>query len=714
MNEPDQEKIRTDTKAGVVSTLPQSLSDRYRRKLGELIELTPDQEKRIKKALKKAIDDWKADTADLHKRLVEDNDLVEGVVYDTDYPWEGASNAHVDVTGTYMSIYRSVFKRSITGANIIWYAEVDDDSLREFVPAIEDNINYKARNEWNIQECLEGVFWTTSRDGLGIIKATWCEEYEKRNDIVLISNELEFSQEFPSAEEAGLSQEEYNQILTTVKTEASIETPVEIPITVDKQVYCGVKGDVVELIDYVKIPFWVPSNKDPRCRGYGNRYPTNREVIRKKAKDGVFYEKAVNDLLKKKGKAASNSDYYTSTDWIQGIKRTNTDDEYELFELVVKGWLDGKDGEEGKYLVTYSHEHDILVQCIDYPYFVDNMAEFRIDSRPNRSLGKSIPVMTRDTNEEIDNQHNQRINARDVYTIPTFKAHTDLKQDPSFDPDLKENKFKPGRIFWSSKPELFDQFKIQPTDMGESLAEEANAMKMLDLRLGSAAALLSGGVSPQDPNAPGNKTAIMIQQSNLRMDDPLSELRKGVSELGDICVSLEYQFGSPQIKYQVSQTTATGQQQSMASFPKKILRNGIRMKMHGITVMQNPEAEMSKLMQLFSFLANIPEFAQNPQARTALIRDALRAGRINNRDKYMPTLEQVQAQQVETQKQAMMQMQQEQQMQAEAQKQEMIDQNLNAASKELRIKSVAQKMAENAMGAMPEPGNGQQPVGVMP
>lgn len=51
-------------------------------KLGKLIQLNDGQTKRLKKFLKKNLDAWEADTADLHDNLVADNDLVENVVED--------------------------------------------------------------------------------------------------------------------------------------------------------------------------------------------------------------------------------------------------------------------------------------------------------------------------------------------------------------------------------------------------------------------------------------------------------------------------------------------------------------------------------------------------------------------------------------------------------------------------------------------------------
>lgn len=267
---------------------------------------------------------------------------------------------------------------------------------------------------------------------------------------------------------------------------------------------------------------------------------------------------------------------------------------------------------------------------------------------------------------------------------------------------LRENKWAPGRIFWLSNFDAFEQFKVQPTDLGESLQEETNDFKILDLYLGSAVSLLSGSAAPADPSAPGNKTAMMIQQSNLRMDDPLSELRDGVSELGNICLSQLYQFGPPLIHWQSESLAQSGQMvNETKTIHKKYLRNGIKMNMSGVTVTQNPEAEMSKGLQLHQVLLTEPLYAQSAKLRLEGLRSALRAGRVPNRQKLLPSLQEIEAQEIELRKQAMMQMQQEQMMAEQAQEQEALQQRIDQGKKSLEIKNLANKIAENNLGAEP-------------
>jgi hypothetical protein len=692
-------KISGDPKQAAYALSPTSLSDDFRKRMGQNLPLTEKQKNRLKAWLKARLSEWKNDTEELHRILEEDNDLVEGVVPETDFPWEGASNVHIPVTEMYMEVYKSIEKRSILGADLIWYGETDIDELKDQLADIEEALNYKARNEWNIEQCLARVFWTTNRDGLGVMQITWAEEYEEVNDVILITTPEEFAAEFPSPDEMGIDAAEYKEWAAAAALATELE-PLEVPITFEKEVYRGCKGEVVELIDFVTIPATAHDIKDRKCRGYGKRTSYRKGELRDKAKDEVFYEDAVNRLLSKTNRGSSVSQFRQAQDRLEGLNRSDKDN-FTVFELVVKGRLDGPDDEERKYLVTYSEDGDELLQCMEYFYRVDFYALFRINERPNRLIGRSIPRKTRDLNDEIDTQHNQRINTRTISSIPSFKAQANLKN--TLDPSLQQNKWKPGVIFWLTDFEAFEQFKVQPTDQGESLSEEENDFKILDLFLGSAVSLLSGATAPGDPSAPGNKTAIMIQQSNLRMDDPLAELRDGVNQVGDICISHQYQFGPTLIEYQKETESADGVQRETRSVHRKWLRRGINMRMKGVTVVNNPDAEMQKFFTLYQTLSIDPIFQQNAQGRIELLRDALRAGRVPGRNRYLPGADEIQQQQIEMQKQAMLQMDQEKQQAAQAKAAEEQKARLAQAGQEDKVNSMADKIADRSLALVNGP-----------
>lgn len=612
----------------------------YRERLGKLLDLTSDQARRLKKFLKKNLGAWEDDTADLHDNLVADNDLVENVIEDTGYPYEGAPNIHVPVTSIYMKIYKSVQKRSILGAQSLWHAQIEPDAygtpLQELAPAVAEALNYKATSEWNIAEAIEDVFHPTNRDGLGILKVPYVEETETQRDVLIFESVDEFVSKFPTQDDANMEAESYAKTIETLKT-ATPESPVEIPVEFEKVVYSGPKAKVVELVDFVTFPANAKDLSAESCKGYGELFTLRKGAVKAKGKSGAWYEDAVKKVCKARSATEPNN-LKKAQDEIEGLGQSDKDD-IRFLEITVRFQLE-KDGPEQKLLVTYAPEHEELMAVMEYPYRVDFYTLFRIEKRTNRLIGNSIPNQARDLNELIDKQMTQRVLSREIATVPSFKAKKSSKTD--FDPEAPENRWRPGVIFWLEDPDAFDQFKVQPTDLGESMQEEKNAMGMLDLLLGSSASLLSGQASPSDPSAPGNKTAMMINQSNLRMDDPLSTIRAGVDKLGDICLSHLYQFGPPIISY-IGQGDRG---QEVRSLQKKYLRSGIRMAMAGVNVVDNPDSEMARWLALYAQLVNEPVIAQNAEARVELIRMALQAGRVPNRDKIIPSPAQLKEQQI--------------------------------------------------------------------
>jgi len=640
---------------------PDYTSDEYESKFGRQIELTESQTKRLKSRLKKEIENWKTDTADLHKTLEENNDLLEGVTEETGFPWQGASHLHVPIIGIYMKVFHSVLTRSTMGADEIFYGETNDDALQEFVPAIESALNYSVKNEWNIAQALKSVFWTAPRDGLGILQVPYVEEWETVNDVIYISNPQEFAVEFPSPEESGLDEAEYFDLQMRVMVEASEESPIEIPVTYESLKYRGPKGEVVELADFCIFPATARSISRADSRGHGKRYFLRRGEIRRKKEDGVWIAEKVDELLKKSRSGHTATQFMTSKDKIEGLARSGRSDEYEFFELVYYFALEPGEPET-KLFLTYSFEEELLMTHIEFPYRVDFYAFFRIGTRPNRLIGPSIPGDLRDLNDEIDTQHNQRIHTREISTIPSFKGKKNSNKD--FEAQADENLFYPGVIFWLDDPEAFDQFRIQPTDLGESMQEERNSMQFCSLVVGIDAFVASGNPQAADPNAPGNKTIALINQSNLRMEDPIAEIREGVEQVGTICLSHMYQFGPAIIE---SPNMQDDRMSGKSMFPKRILRKGIKTKMQAVTVAQNADAELQKGLQLAGVLVKSePLIAQSGARRVELWRSALRAGRVPNRNKILPTYEEIMQQEMQMRQQAMQQMAMQQQ--AEAQK----------------------------------------------
>ena len=704
-------KKTSKTNKTKTTTLPIYYSEEYRNSLGRLLELSPEQMKKLKNRLKREIESYEQDTADMQEQLRRWNDLVENVIEETTYPFEGASNLHIPIIAIYMKVYHAVLVRSTISKDKIWYAETDNDRIRDYLADIENNINYKASAKWNIVDALSEVFWTTPRDGLGVMQIPYVEEFENNvHDTVVVTSEADFMEEFPP-EDPTMSPSEWQEWLYHVREQASEDDPVEIPIVYDKEIYKGPKGEVVDLADFVIFPATAKDIGPTYARGYGKRFYARRGEIKKKIRDGIWYQKQGDAFLEKTKRGSEVSSYIRSRDDIEGLQRSSHSDDYELFELVYRIELEDGEGER-KLLVTYSKQNNIILSIINYPYRVDFYVLFRLQKKPNRLRGGSVPGDLEDINEETDAIHNQRINSRKIAEVPSFKAKRSIQKD--FDPEADQNRWKPGVIFWLDDPDSFVQFTVQPVDFNSSIAEEANLIKIASLQMGLDPGIFSGGAQLDNPSAGKDKVNTLIQSSGLRMDDPLTELRKGIEGVGTVCMSHEYQFGQASISYM--QSSETGQSLSK-SFPKRIMRTGVSLKLYSANVTLSPEIEFQKWAQYYAFFSRDPLIAQRTKSRWELLMRCLRATREKGVSNILPTLEEMQQEeiamkaQVEMQTQQMAQAQQvksaiqqklqQQKMMRDGQKNQLTDMSNIVKKRELmkRLIASAQSVPDNSNGS---------------
>lgn len=595
--------------------------------MSELIEVSKQDKVKLAKICSDAIDDWIRNSGEHHANLRRWNDLVEQVVESSDFPWPGSSDLHVPLIATHVVTLHSVIARSMTTVSPLWYGSSLNDDLRKNIPEVESMLDFKAKSETNILEAFRDVIFTTARDGIGWIKMMWVEEFEKVNDVAVVESEKDFREEFPDADSAGYTEEEYEQKLKEIREKASTETPIDIPVTYDRLCYKGPKAFVVEEVNMVRVPMTATELKE--CIVYGQQYYEMAESLKSRAKQGSLWEEEVEALIKKKSHADTKS--RTFKDQIEGIRKSESKivNEFCLYELIVKTSL-GEDEEDNKYIVNYSKDHRKILGVSKYDDRKEMYHKFRMIKRPNRMLGRSIPSLLEELNKEVDLSIQQDINSGTIELVPSFKAKRDIAKD--FDPTLDENQWKPGVIFWMKDPDAFQQFKINPADKSAGQNRRQELLRYSELLVGPTQ-LLSGRESPLDPDAPGNKTIALIQQSNMRIEDYINEIRLGFDELGDHALSLYYQRGPEEIKYQ--------SKEEVKSIRRKMIRRDIKLKTHGVTATMNPEIEFAKALQWFTILKEEPQIGADPDKRRNLLNRLMLAGRLEGRDELLPDKQEV-------------------------------------------------------------------------
>ena len=622
---------------------PQTTVKKLKRKSGSYRRQEVVEEKtkeKLRDLLYNIYQEWNENTAILRNKLLRANALMEGIKDPKDFPWENSSNLHVPVIEIHITILHSVVSSTMLDNDPIWYVKIAQNGVPENVDnEIETFLSSVSKLELKIDAVLSDIYWAAYRDGTAIGDLDWVEEYSTQYDVLKFTDPLMFEEAFPTPISAGITSQKYNELAKELLEQGELTIKVEEYVST----YRGPRLRQVELKDFVMVPTTSPDVK--YAQFVGDMFIQRADYFKRLVKqDGWFDKIEVQTMLKKTGLTSAPDTGTRSQDQIEGVSRTRKTkpDEYwcmqGILNVCLPGLLDSETMEvENRYLVVFHPESKAILRFECYPYLHNRIKyiPWRFKKRPNRFLGQSIYDQLGDVNEEIDTQHNQRIDSRTISTVPSF-----LKVDNfEFDPTRKNQRFYPGVTFKVSNLNQIKQFEIKQTDLGQSLQEEQNLMYLAELRTG-ASSLRSGREASRDPRAPAKKIQLQLAQSDIRVDDHMRELRIGTAEVGTQILELYYQHAPDMIAYY------TKNPETAQFIQKQIVRQKLRardlfLEVARTSVNDNPDQLFQRELTLYQLLSNEPLIGSNMIRRRELIVRVLTAMRQRNIYKIIPTVQQL-------------------------------------------------------------------------
>lgn len=608
------------------------IEDRFKR---HKITLDDKQRGKIEWQLYYQIVDWKNSRSSLRSKLRELNDLYEGVVKITDFPWPGASQLHVPVPKIKAREIKSTINRNTmrpTPFLMVKYAGPDSlyNDSQDFVNSLEDFIEDKIKNATNVHQTLKDAIIPTIRDGTCPVQIIWETDWERVIDFKIYNSAAEFITDYPSADNAGVSRSRYDKILSQLRSGKRYEVMYEY----DVATYDGPKGYIVPLIDFVHWPVFETDIQNMPV--HGKRIWYKDYDLEKYAAMGKFDQEVADFILATQSDIRDDDTVTLSRDTIEGINRYQNQKpaakEYECYELTVKLDLD-EDGVREKYLIYFHWKSRKILRIERYPIRKGAITYFplRLIRRDNRLLGMSLIEDIADLSLEIDTLHRMRINSRTITHVPIFKGKEAAKG--AFDPSRPELRIKPGTVIWLQSIDDLDQFKIQPTDLTGSIDEENYLMQLVNLVTGSDSGM-SGQANPIDPRAPARKQQELLRQSSNRIDDYVESLIVDFSRIGQFMVDLYYQYGEDNIKYYSEEKDGALLQREMDR--SKLYNPNVTFQVNGTSVFMNPELEFDREKEIANILATHPLTAQDPNVQSASLRRVLDAARVKNAKDLLP------------------------------------------------------------------------------
>ena len=635
---PKEREIDPKTRVTKLAVLDHGI---YRRRL----TLSEADLMKVKKALKDACQEWKQNTALLHNKLRRYQDRMEGITGPKDFPWPNASNLSIPMTEIHVVSLHSVVRSTILDNDPIW-------SVKEMIPSeiegervdpnIEWFLNFVTKKQLKLDGILSDCYMDAFAKPASVGVLDWVEEIGKEYHIEAFDTADEFLARFPDQATSGMSMQTYESFLADLM--AGRQAQVKIEEYVVK--YRGPHARVVDLKDLVLAPVTAPSLEYTVF--HGDQFRQRADWFRVRANQKWFDKAEVKKMLEHGGKQQAIDDISEQADRIEGLSssRVMKPDEYDCVRgnlRIALGEYDENTGtfpEEAMYHVVYNPDTDTLLRIEEFPYWHNrvNYIVFRIRRRTNRLMGRCVPDMLYDSNEEVNTQHNQRIDSRTITTVPTFIKQANETQ---IDFSRKNQQFFPGQCWTLSNMTNLQQLKVTQTDLGTTMQEESNLFQIAEWLTGASPSLRAGTPQIKDPRGPAKKAAMAIQQSNVRIDDYIKELTPPTNEFGSQVLELYYQF-APAMVLKYGRYDQAAQKWIASEIKRTSLRNrNMSVDVSRTSITDNPDMVMQRALVDYQIWSKEPMIGQNLVRRHELVRRTLFAERQKDISKLLPNIEQM-------------------------------------------------------------------------
>jgi hypothetical protein len=608
----------------------------------KLMVLSDDKKEKIKKVMKEVVQEWKDNTRYQNNKLRTTIDRLEGISAPKDYPWPNSSNLNIPYSEIQILVANDITSSTMLESDPVFfikeYLPARKDHPEEIVdPKIEWWLNWVFKKQLNLDEESRMTMLLAYRDPLSLMVIDWVVETPKEYRCQVFETVEEFQKQFPDADSAGISQTTYDSWIKMIGIE---HQPIELEIEERVVRYRGPKARTVELKDFVRSPVSCPDIE--YMRFHGDQFRQRKPYFQLKAKLKQFYEDETNKLMEATAKNYAMDDISQALDTIEGVSSNRrSPDEYDCVRGNLKIDLDGDDEEE-MYHVVYNADHDVLLRVERYPYWHNrsNYIPFRIRRKPNRLLGRCFMDMLYDINEEINTQHNQRIDSRTITTVPSFKINSS-EVDLLTAMDRKQYYFYPGVRFPLTNINNLAQLETK-VDFQGTMQEEQNLFAIGDMLTGTGAAgARSAQPASKDPRASGKKQQNQIQQSNQRIDGYIRELKPSLSEAAAQVLELYYQF-SPESVISFATYDETTAAWVTAEIQRTKLRNrNMTIEVARTSVLDSPDSVLQRALTDYEIWSKEPLVGGNIKRRHELVRQTMFAERKKNPAKLLPPLEEI-------------------------------------------------------------------------
>lgn len=527
----------------------------------------------------------------LEEKWQKERDNYDGVMPYKDFPWENSSNNHIQIIKRKVKVVKNKGKKQmflnpmilLKGIPGVKYDIADKDKKEEW-------LNYKLldSNEIDFPNKVDATILDGILHDVGWLKVYYGDKTEVMNivktykpeEISLFEDDLVDVKDSDEYRKAHSDLIENRTVSITVRARVKVGTGIQVDYVDIKDLYCRVAPKDLELHKLIseKVSYtWL-------------------DMMYHFQNDG-WDEKVIQDI---KGADAQNYDKNT----------------YEVYECIYRYDYDG-DGYDEKCVITIIdlNGKKMYLRGIMFPYNHNKIyyVPYRISPVKNFVYGEGMAEMLMNTSEFIDKFWNQSIDTGTLLNAPAFE----VEEGSGFDPTLK--KWGPAVIWWVKRAGTIKQLNThQVTRELTEYIDRANRNADLDSGVSDYS---SGKESAQDPNAPASKALMLLQESNMQIQEFIDNLHSSNTESVFIISELFKQYKKDSNEfYPKENRNKETKQISMEDIeiPSNIVLQDYRIIPHLSKITINKELEKERNFETLTVIMKLPMWQDPNVQRTAI------------------------------------------------------------------------------------------------